>query len=43
MVKWTKWALIGAMVALPAAGFAYTKYQARAHCPITPDCPCEKK
>ena len=41
MKSWIKWVLVGAVVALPVAGFAVTKY--RAHCPATPGCPCEKK
>lgn len=43
MAKWMKWTLVAALVAVPALGFAVTKYQARSHCPITPDCPCHKK
>lgn len=43
MPKWMKWTLIAAVLSLPVAGYAVTKYQARAHCPSTPDCPCEKK
>ncbi len=43
MPKWMKWTLIAALMSLPVAGYAVTKYHARAHCPSTPDCPCEKK
>jgi len=42
MKSWIKWVLVGALIALPAAGFAITKYHARAHCPATPGCPCAK-
>lgn len=41
MPKWAKWILIGAMVIVPTAGFAVTKYRAHHRvCPISPDCPC---
>ncbi len=43
MRRWIKWAVAGALLALPAAGFAVTSYQARAHCPSRPDCPCQRK
>ena len=44
MHRWMKWIIVGVLVALPAAGFAITKYRhAHAHCPATPDCPCDKK
>jgi hypothetical protein len=43
MSKWTKWLLVGVMIAAPTLGLAVTKY--RAHhkaCPARPGCPCDK-
>ncbi len=40
MKAWLKWTLVAALLALPAAGFAVTKYQAHARCPLSPHCPC---
>ena len=41
MKSWMKWVLAGALVAVPALGFAITKYHARAHC--THGCPHMQK
>jgi hypothetical protein len=38
MSKWTKWILVGVLVAAPTLGFAVTKYRAQHAC-AKGDCP----
>ena len=41
MNRWTRWILIGALVAAPTLGYAITKY--RAHAAARPGCHCPHK
>lgn len=43
MAKWSRWVLVGALIALPTIGYGVTKARARAHCPIKAGCHCTKK
>ena len=41
MSKWTKWILVGAMIAVPTLGLAVTKYRAHHRtCPASPGHAC---
>jgi hypothetical protein len=40
MPRWTKWVVIGALIAIPTLGFGVTKYRSHHRsCPVKGDCP----